>query len=241
MPPEQQLIEPGPFEDQAAEAPAAEGAPEAPAAAAVAPAIYKGLQKDFSTLEELSEYTRSLERQTLEQQGRLSGMAAVPSTQAPAPLAAAAGLDYKKLGEEFILSPETAVEKIIGHVRSSVMGDVNQQVGRTEFYRAFYEVNEDLVGCEDLVEASVAKNSRAWANIPQVEAAKLLAHDVRQRAEKIRGGAMAPGATALPSRAPHALPSGGNPAPRSAAPAPAPKLTFAEQLKAAQAKHKKRA
>ena len=245
----QQLIDNGPFgggapnpETPAVEAPTTgevDGtAPPAGAPAASGPTIFTGIQRSFTDIKDLSAYTLELEKQTLEQQARLSGMSGMIAAPAAASQAAQ-GLDYKSLGEEFILNPGNAVEKIISHVRSSIMGDVAASASTTEFYRSFYEVNEDLVGCEDLVDASVGKNREAWARIPTEQAAKLLAADVRARASKIRGGSPTNG-TILPSKSAHALPSGGNPAPRVAAP-PAKVLTFADQLKLSQLGRKKRA
>ncbi len=248
IPEQEQLIEPGPFAAAGVEEPAleTEGSavqPDGSSVSPVAPAapLFRGIQREITSMEELTKYTLELEKQTLEQQARLSGM----SGTAPAPVAAEipyGGIDPKefdRLGEEFILNPGNAVKKITDMVRASVLGDVAREGSTKNFYDAFYEANEDLVGCEDLVEVSVAQNQKAWEKIPTAQAAKLLASDVRARVMKIRGSA--PLGVALPSTPAHALPSGGIASVKPAPVAPAPKLSFADQLKSQQAKHKKRA
>lgn len=239
------LIDNGPFGAMAqGEAPAAEAetpAAETPASEATTPTatIFQGIQRSFTDINELSKYTLELEKQTLEQQARLSGLNGLAQPAAPAAANPASGLDYKQLGERFILDPAGAVQDIISHVRSSVMGEVATSAATQTFYQSFYEANEDLVGCEDLVDASVARNQQAWKNVPTEQAAKLLAADVRARAAKIRGSAPSQG-TVLSGKPAHALPTGGNPAPKITQP-PAKALSFADQLKAQQSKHKKRA
>lgn len=253
-PDQSELIEPGPFGEGASGAVpsesegggdvvAAGGASAPPEGAPAAQVIFKGLQKEFTSVEELSRHTLELERQVIEQQARLSGLSAVSipaQGDAQAAQPKPSGFDSKALGEEFILNPASAVEKIVAHVRSSILGDVQRQTSSNEFYRAFYEANEDLVGCEELVDAAVNKNFEAWKNVPAEQAAKLLAIEVRAKADKIRGSV--PGAQVLSSKPAHALPSGGAPAPKIAAPAAKSKvLSFSEQLAQQQAKHKKRA
>lgn len=239
---EPQLIDPGPFGGEALEEPAQDPAVSPPAApegdvTAPAPTIYQGIQKSFTTVEDLGAYTLELERQTLEQQARLEVLKGVPSESEP--VAPTTGLNYKALGEEFIISPESAVQKIIQHVQGAVMGSVTQNASRAEFFRSFYEAHEDLIGCEELVDASVAKNSPTWSKLPMEQASKLLAADVRARAARIRGSAAAPGSIELSARPAHALAGGGSPAPRVQAPKPAAPLSFTAQLLAAKAKHRR--
>lgn len=242
---DEQILDPGPFEailqaEAGGEAPAAE-APAGDSAAPAAEPIFRGIQRNISDPAELAQYALELERKSLEQEARLSGFSSF--TQPPAAAQAAPssmhGLDSAKIAEEFILNPGGAIDKIIAHVKSSVLGDVSQQTGRTEFFRSFYDENEDLRNAEDLVDLSVSRNADKWKSIPVDQAKKLLAQDVRQRISALRGVAPA-GGTPLSTKPAHALPSGGNPAPK--VPAAAPRATtFLDEFKAQRAKHVKRA
>lgn len=246
---QEQGIDPGPFNqrDEGGEvleaSPAAEAGEAAPAAKK-AP-IFRGIQQEFDSVEELSKYALELEKKTLEQEARLIGWSGLTEGKQPqgAEIPQPETFDSAKWGEELILNPAGTIEKIVAHVRSSIMGEISQNAGRTEFYDSFYEANEDLVGCEDLVDASVRLNSKKWEKIPTDQAAKLLAADVRARADKIR--ATTSRGIPLSNKQPHALQSGagsggsgGATAPAAAAAKP---LSFADQLKLAQLKRKKRA
>lgn len=248
----QQLIDPGPFEGAAnagmerepvpmhepapADAPPVVE-PEAEPAPKVAAPIYKGIQKDFTSMDELTKYTLELEKRTLEQEAKLSGLSTRVDVTKPNTEANPQGFDRNKFAEELILNPASAADKLASYIESRVLGTVSQNVGRDKFYESFYQANEDLVGCEDLVEMAVNRNQKAWASLPVETAAKLLAEDVRNRAAKIRAG-ITPNSTVLPSKSAHALPSGGNAAPKQPAAAPKKPLTFAEQMKDMQRKHK---
>lgn len=252
------FIEPGPFAGNAnppaqstaqagAEAAPKESLPDsnepAPAPAAASPAgdkppvLYKGIQKEFTSTDEWTKYTMELERRTLEQEARLAGLETtlrIPATgeapvEAPRP-----AFDKKAIGEEMILNPASAIDKIINHVTDSVKNAVGSQTLREKYFETLYAENEDLIGAEDLVEASVQRNSAKWGKLPVEKATQLLLADVRGKLEKIRGAS----GKILPSAPAHALPTGGNPAPRQpAAAAPAKPQTFTEQMKAQKARH----
>lgn len=240
---EANFIEPGPFAASAnagIEAPAA-AAPVTEAPAAAAPAaqpIFRGIQRDITDPAELSKYALELEKRTIEQEARLSGMGGAPSQTAPAAAPALEAPNYGKLAEKFILDPAGAIQEIETRIRSSIMGDVSQQTGRTEFYRSFYDENEDLAGAQDLVELSVAKNGAKWKNVPIDQAKKLLADDVRSRLAQLRGTTIAGTGTPLSTAPAHALPTSSGSAPKTPAAASAP-TTFLAEFSALRAKRKK--
>lgn len=199
--------------------------------------IFRGIQRDISDQKELSEYALSLERQNLEMQARLGGLGVGAREEAPqAPVDDSAF--YRTVSEEFIIAPQTAIKRIEDRIYDRVNGQVESRIGVTEFYRSFYDENEDLVGCEDLVEAALTKNREAWKRIPTPQAKKLLANAVRERVSAIRGVESTTRTTELPQRGAHALGASGTPGKAAGGPKPAegPK-TIIEALKAQRAKH----
>lgn len=230
----EQAEEVGTYAEEAAapEAPQAPAAPSAP--------IFRGIQRDIATPEELSAYALSLERQVLEQQAQLGGLGRAQAPVHAEPAAQDSDF-YKQVSVEFITNPETAIKRIEERVYGRINGAVEQRLGVNEFHRSFYAENEDLVGCEDIVESTMAKNRSKWDHVPTPQAKKLLAAAVRERLNAIRGGASASPArvTELPARGAPGLPASGASARPSKGNAPAANTaptTIAGMLKAQRAK-----
>jgi len=205
--------------------------------------IFRGIQKDFTDVGELSEYTLGLERRVLEQEAKLSGF--LPqSSQQTAPAAATSAEEqnfHAQIAEEFILNPKSAMQKMEERIRNSILGDVGKQTARDTFFKSFYEEHEDLTGCEDLVDLALQKNQDKWKNVPLVEAKKLLAHEVRSRVAAIRGKVDS-GITVqtLAQKPAHTFTTGGLTPPKTSSAKVETLGSLVTDIKAFQAKRKKR-
>lgn len=229
-------------EEKSAEPVVEEEAPKKP--------FYKGLSKEVQTPEELAQYALELEKKAIMSDAQLMSLGKVVPGQEQGPTlgqaespeqAEADKTFYSQVAEEFILNPQQAVKMLEERISRSVRGEAAKEAGKSAFFKSFYEKNEDLAGCEDIVDMILARKMGEWANVPVGKASELLAAETRSRLASLRGSANTGGQTqVLGSRPAHALGSSGPTPPK----APAKTETdesFVSSLKGFQAKKRKRA
>lgn len=209
--------------------------------------FYRGLSKEVQTPEELAQYALELEKKAIMADAQLMSLGkVVPEQKTLGGQESVSQSEedktfYSQVAEEFILNPQEAVKRLEERISRSVRGEAAKDAGKAAFFKSFYEKNEDLVGCEDVVDMILTRKMPEWSNVPVGQAGELLAAETRSRLASIRGSANTDGqAQVMTSRPAHALGSSGPTPPKAQAKAETYD-TFVAAFKGFQAKRRKRA
>lgn len=192
--------------------------------------LYKTFGREFESADDLVEYTKEMERQTVESRlaaerlGVNRSQTTLQTQATPTPVIT----EGPSIDELLFTDPKKAVSMLRQQAKDDVMGEIGKKENEKKYWGNFYEENPDLRNADLVVQSITREKWTEISNLPLAEASKVIAREARKHVEKIRG--LSDGTrTELARTTASALPaSGGNP-PKVAGVQEAPE-TFTEQL-----------
>lgn len=151
--------------------------------------IYKTFGRDFHSVEDLTEYTKEMERQVVE-----SRMAAErlniqkPNQTLQNPNGPAPKADEGPQVEDLLFTdPKKAIIMLKQQAKDDVMKDLNAKDAERKFWETFYAEYSDLRNVERIVQSVTKEKWSEVAYLPLADAKKFIAGESRKLIEQIRG------------------------------------------------------
>ena len=148
--------------------------------------VFTGITGNFNTLEELSTYTKSLEKKMFE--ANLQNEAKPTYQQIDAnPIAPTAKQPLgTKLSELVFQDPERAFalheEQVLEKVRAVTQQEKNKEI----FWKGFYDEHPDLKDVDDIVKSTVAYKKAEFGPLPVPIFKEKVAQEVRRMLNKVK-------------------------------------------------------
>lgn len=165
--------------------------------------IFKGINKSFVSMDELTSYVTELERKQIEAEARLSMLdkfavkpPSEPSADEPTALVTEEELN-SKYAERMFSEPAKVLKELAEDIEARIERKGKKSQDEKQFWSSFYDEFADLNGLDDIVQLQLHRKREEWSKLPVDTARKLLAHEARSAVARIRG--MATPTETLPS------------------------------------------